>query len=344
MRAVPDRLPPELAEALERVRPRLGRLGSPVLFFTTIGSTNDVAAALAAGGGGEGAVVIAGAQTAGRGRRGRRWFSPPASGLYVSVLLAPPRARVSPERATALLTLAAGVALAEGIETATGLPPAIKWPNDLLVGRRKVAGILAEGISVTPERIGAKGSAAGERALADAPARPDGSHVEGTPERVGAKGSASGSLELLRAADAASNGGGGGVPAAHGNDGAPRDVVSVVLGYGINVGPMAYPPELGDRATSLEMELGRMIDPALLCAETLAAMAGRYDDLLEGRFDAILDAWRARAPGARGARVTWDAPTGTLTGITAGIDDRGALLVRVGDRVERVVAGEVIWL
>ena len=81
-----------------------------------------------------------------------------------------------------------------------------------------------------------------------------------------------------------------------------------------------------------------------MCVETLASLARRYADLLDGRFDAILDAWRARAPGSRGARVTWQAPDGPRTGVTAGIDDRGALLVRVGDRVERIVAGELEWL
>lgn len=275
MCAGPDELPPDFAEALDRVAPRLGGLASAVLYFSTTGSTNDVAAALAAAGGREGAIVIAGAQTAGRGRRGRQWFSPPGSGLYVSVVLPLSRASRSPARATALLTLAAGVALAEGIETATGLGPLIKWPNDLLVGRRKVGGILAEG-----------------------------------------------------AIDALGD----------------REGMTIILGYGINVRRTTYPPELGDRATSLEVELGRPIDPALLCAATLAAIAGRYDDLIEERFDAILDAWRARASGARGARVAWDTPTGTQMGITAGIDESGALLVRVGDRVERVVAGEVIWV
>ncbi len=98
-------------------------------------------------------MVIAETQTAGRGRRGRRWFSPPGSGLYVSLVLAPARARLAPERATALVTLAAGVALAEAIETATGLRPDIKWPNDLLVGPRKVAGILAEGVAGSSRTI-----------------------------------------------------------------------------------------------------------------------------------------------------------------------------------------------
>src|SRR5690348_5353678 len=138
----PEPLSADLAEALARVN--LRRLGSTVLFFSTIGSTNDLAASLAASGDYEGAVVIADAQTAGRGRRGRIWFSPPGAGLYVSVLLSPARAVRAPERAAALLTLTAGLALAEAVECATGLGPAIKWPNDLLVGRRKLAGILAE--------------------------------------------------------------------------------------------------------------------------------------------------------------------------------------------------------
>jgi BirA family biotin operon repressor/biotin-[acetyl-CoA-carboxylase] ligase len=260
-------LPPELDEALERAHGRLGSLAQRVVYFTTIGSTNDVAASLAAEPGSFGTVVIADAQTAGRGRRGRTWFSPSGSGLYVSVILSPSRAVSDPERATTLLTLAAGVALAEGVERATGLSPAIKWPNDLLVTRRKLAGILAE-------------------AFGDA----------------------------------------------------------VVLGYGINVGPMAYPPELRDRATSLETELGRPIDRAVVAVETLVALASRYDDLISGRFDAILDAWRRRSPTHRGARVAWDTPAGPQSGITDGIDALGALLVRVSDRVERIVAGEVRWI
>jgi BirA family biotin operon repressor/biotin-[acetyl-CoA-carboxylase] ligase len=106
---------------------------------------------------------------------------------------------------------------------------------------------------------------------------------------------------------------------------------------------MAYPPELRDRATSLESELGRTVDRALLLAESLAALARRYDDLLNARFDAILDAWRARAPASVGARVTWVSATGPASGVTAGIDEDGALRVQVGGRIERIVAGEVTW-
>ena len=278
-------LPPELADAIERARPRLGRLGAPLLFFPTIGSTNDVALTRSAsahsaglssldgpgeradvGARSEGLVVVADQQTAGRGRRGHTWFSPPGSGLYVSVVLAPATARVDPARATMLLTLAAGVALAEGIEAATGLRVDLKWPNDLQVSRRKVAGILAE--------------AAG----------------------------------------------------------------TVVVGYGINVAATAFPPELRDRATSLESELGRVVARHHVLVETLGALSSRYEDLLAGRFDAILDAWRVRAPDASGARVRWMTAAGERSGVTAGIDDRGALLVHDGERVERIVSGEITWL
>jgi BirA family transcriptional regulator, biotin operon repressor / biotin---[acetyl-CoA-carboxylase] ligase len=258
-------LPTDFGDAIADVGARLSPLGRRFEFFASIGSTNDIAAQRAASGDHEGAVFVADAQTTGRGRRGRTWFSPPGAGLYVSTILRPSRSR-DRDRAVLLTTIAAGVALVEGVRQATGLAPSLKWPNDLYVGRRKLAGILAEGIGD-----------------------------------------------------------------------------SVVLGYGINVGTASFPPDLGDRATSLETELGRSVDRARVFAETLAALAARYDDLLAGRFDAILDAWRALAPSARGARVSWTTPAGERNGVTAGIDDRGALLVRCDDRINRIVAGELVW-
>jgi BirA family biotin operon repressor/biotin-[acetyl-CoA-carboxylase] ligase len=131
-------LPPEIADALARASDRLGRFAQRVLWYPELTSTNDVAASLADRGAPEGTIVAADAQTAGRGRQGRVWVSPPGAGLYVSVVLRPRR------DAAALLTLAAGVALSEGIEAATGLPTDVKWPNDVYVALRKLAGILAE--------------------------------------------------------------------------------------------------------------------------------------------------------------------------------------------------------
>jgi len=277
---VSDPLPTELRHAIEARRDRLGPLASRIVYFETTGSTNDVAASLASADrleasptDVEGLVVIADAQTAGRGRRGRTWFSPPGAGLYVSVVLRPGRARESVERAIALLTISAGVALAEAVERVTGLSPAIKWPNDLLVERRKLAGILAEGVA--------------------------------SP--------GSGALH------------------------------AVVLGFGLNVMSAAYPPELSTIVTSLDSELGRGVDRAEVCAEALASLAERYRDLLDARYDAILDAWRARAFGSRGAKVEWDTPAGVRTGVTEGVDAMGALLVRTGEGLERIVAGEVRW-
>lgn len=272
----PDPLPPDLAVALAAHRARLAPLAGLVYCYRTIGSTNDVAAALAADGHRDGAIVVAEQQTAGRGRRGRVWFSPPGSGLYVSTLLDPSRAAADVSRAVAVLTLSAGVALVEGIEAATSLRPELKWPNDLAIQRRKLAGILAESVVPAPAAVGGRPS-------------------------------------------------------------------PVVLGYGINVSTLAFPPELASRATSLETELGRHVDRAAVLVETLAALARRYADLMAGRYDAILDAWRANAPAASGAPVSWETHAGRQHGTTAGIDEDGALLVRVGNAIERVVGGELTW-
>jgi len=115
-------------------------LGKPLHFFVTIDSTNTYAARLAREGVSEGAVVIADSQSGGKGRLGRSWISPPGVNLYLSAILRPPvSAAVVPQ-----LNLIAAVAVADTIVQATSLTPAIKWPNDVLVGGKKVCGILAE--------------------------------------------------------------------------------------------------------------------------------------------------------------------------------------------------------
>ena len=131
-------LPDDLAAALTMAGDRAGIFARRVLWYPEVGSTNDVAATLANGGEPEGTVVIADAQSAGRGRHGRTWASPSGAGLYMSIVMRPPAHAVS------LLTIAAGVALADGIHAATGLQPQLKWPNDVYFGGRKLAGILAE--------------------------------------------------------------------------------------------------------------------------------------------------------------------------------------------------------
>jgi BirA family biotin operon repressor/biotin-[acetyl-CoA-carboxylase] ligase len=123
--------------APETVVPRLrGRFGHPYVFVEVCPSTQRLLGVELS----EGAVAITEEQTEGRGRLGRRWLSPPGVSLLFSVLLVPPveTARL-PE-----LTVVAGNACADAIEHVTGLEPEIKLPNDVLIGGRKTAGILAE--------------------------------------------------------------------------------------------------------------------------------------------------------------------------------------------------------
>jgi len=142
-------LPAGFAEALASARPRFGPHVTTVDYAASVTSTMDWAAAKAEAGGPHGLVVIAGHQTAGRGRRGHRWSSPSHAGLYLSVVARPPVAPATDGSPTlfGLLTLAAGVAVAEGIGQATGLEASLKWPNDLFYGH-KLAGVLAEGHAV----------------------------------------------------------------------------------------------------------------------------------------------------------------------------------------------------
>jgi BirA family biotin operon repressor/biotin-[acetyl-CoA-carboxylase] ligase len=135
----PSPIPDEFAEPLARAGDRLGVFShQQFLWYTTVPSTNDLAGALAERGAREGCAVIAEAQSAGRGRHGRTWSSPPGAGLYISTILRPPT------QALSLLTIAAGVAVAEAVQAATGLDPRLKWPNDVYVGEGKLAGVLAE--------------------------------------------------------------------------------------------------------------------------------------------------------------------------------------------------------
>lgn len=114
--------------------------GSPLLRYESVDSTNDIARDLAVGGASEGLCVIARAQTAGRGRQGRSWSSPPGEGLYLSIVLRPD---VEASK-SALITLGAAVAIAETLRLDFHTVGDIKWPNDVLVNGRKICGILVE--------------------------------------------------------------------------------------------------------------------------------------------------------------------------------------------------------
>jgi BirA family biotin operon repressor/biotin-[acetyl-CoA-carboxylase] ligase len=238
-----------------------------VRWHASVPSTMDIAAALATQGAAHGVVVAADQQTAGRGRRGSTWVSPPGAGLYFSVVARLRAFGATARPALSLLTLAAGVGVREGVANASGLQADLKWPNDLLVGKRKLAGILAEGIAI------------------------------GAPEQA------------------------------------------VIVGVGVNVQPAAYPPDVAARATSIEGELGKAVDRDAVLAAILDALSARLAALEQNAGD-ILQAWRAASPSAVGTRVEWDGHRG----VTAGIDDTGALLVKTASGVERIIAGELHWM
>ena len=243
-------------------------IGHDVRWHASVPSTMDIAAALATQGAAHGVVVAAEQQTAGRGRRGSTWVSPPGAGLYFSIVMRPAFAKATARTPTlSLLTLACGVGVREGIAAASGLQAQLKWPNDLLVGKCKLAGILAEGLAI------------------------------GTPEQA------------------------------------------VIVGVGVNVQPASYPPDVAARATSIEGELGRAVDRDAVLAAVLDALTARLAALDQNAGD-ILQAWRAASPSAVGTRVEWDGHRG----VTAGIDDTGALLVKTASGVERIIAGELHWM
>jgi len=145
LEGIPDLLlPQEVREGLQTSRIGQGE----IRYRRRMESTNLEAKALAAAGAAEGTLVIAEEQTAGKGRRGRHWFSPPGAGIYLSLILRPD---IQPQEAPrfALLTAAA---VAAAIREVTRLEATIKWPNDLLAGGRKLGGILTE-IGMDMDRV-----------------------------------------------------------------------------------------------------------------------------------------------------------------------------------------------
>ena len=139
----PDRLMADDLEARLESFEVVGRtrvIGSEILVFEETASTNDVCEQLARSGGRDGLVVFAESQTHGRGRHGRVWASPRGKGLWFSVLLRPQLSTPAAQR----ITVAASVAVARVARETSGLDARIKWPNDVTVQGKKLAGVLTE--------------------------------------------------------------------------------------------------------------------------------------------------------------------------------------------------------
>jgi BirA family biotin operon repressor/biotin-[acetyl-CoA-carboxylase] ligase len=138
LEAIPDLL---LADEIEHAVSGL-KLGTPLSTYGRLGSTNEVAARLAEAGAFEGTLVTAEEQTRGRGRQGRSWHSPPGVGIWMSLVLRP---QCNAGQAAGI-PLAGALSVASALKTATGVEVGLKWPNDVYMNGRKVAGVLGESV------------------------------------------------------------------------------------------------------------------------------------------------------------------------------------------------------
>jgi len=232
-------------------------------FAPTTDSTNTDALEAARASGPHGSVYFADEQLAGRGRGDHAWLSAAGQGLYVSILLrsAIPAARLP------LLPLAAGLAAANAIRETTGLTVDLRWPNDLLIGSRKVGGILVE------------------------------SKIE------------------------------------------TNLVAYAVVGIGINVHQRGFPENLATPATSLDLESGKTVSRQTLLIELLAAIEQESLGLLDpAAIETVPRRVQQASTWVAGRRVQVHGPQ-ACTGVTAGLDENGFLLIRTATGLVTVSTG-----
>lgn len=257
---------PDTLTALE-VGPLLAtrELGRTLHHYDELDSTNVKAFELAHEGGFHGEVIVAEHQTAGKGRRGRSWVSPPGKSLAMSVIVRP---EIPPSRAPEL-TLVTAVALAETLKD-SGVDARIKWPNDVQIGGKKVAGILTE-LSADTERV----------------------HF-------------------------------------------------VILGIGVNLNVPAneFPSEISEIATSILASKKQPVHRALFVAALLGKLESWLDVWTEEGFGPIREAWK-KLSSTLGQEVVVRADGKELRGVAEDIDESGALLLRAGDKLERILSGDV---
>jgi len=231
-----------------------------LLLKESVASTNDEVRILAENGTREGLIILVEKQTAGRGRRGAAWFSPPGESLAFSVLLKPDE----PKALWPRLALATGLAVAEAIETVVPLA-GIKWPNDVWIHQKKIAGILVE---------------------------------------------------------------------------AGKDFV--VVGIGLNVNTLEFPPEVSDIATSLARETGQPVSRAEIFAAIIHQFNKRRHQIGTG-FEDMLSAVRLRCV-LTGNAISLLTPTGYREGICEGIAPGGELKLRTPNGLETLLQADEIRL
>lgn len=224
----------------------------------SVDSTNDEIRRLAEQGMPEGLIVITDQQTQGRGRRGSTWFSPPGESLAFSVLLRPD----APKALWPRLALATGLAVAEALEEYIPLV-GIKWPNDVWVRGKKIAGILVE---------------------------------------------------------------------------AGKDFV--VVGIGLNVNTLEFPPEVADTATSLALENGSTISRADVLTAVIRRLSLRRHQI-DTDFQEVIHSIRVRCV-LTGREVTLTAAAGPLSGTVETISPQGELLLRTSSGLQTLLQADEV--
>lgn len=254
----------------EEIMPQLRTavIGKRIISLKQTASTNLEAFRLAEEGAAEGTVVIADAQSGGKGRLGRIWSSPAGTNLYCSVILRP---QIRPHEAPQLTFLSA-VAVARAMEQTAGVKPEIKWPNDVLIGGKKAAGLLNEMSAET-----------------------DGINF-------------------------------------------------VILGIGVNLNMTAdqFPRDLRHPATSLFLETGVRVLRARYASCLLNELDRLYSDFHDHGFALVREEWQQRCNASGRRVIVSDGDKELVSGMFAGIDTDGALLVeQTGGTVERILSGDV---
>ncbi|MFQ6103206.1 MAG: biotin--[acetyl-CoA-carboxylase] ligase [Candidatus Glassbacteria bacterium] len=240
-----------------------------IVEFDQVTSTQDIARQLARSGEEEGTVVLARHQTSGRGRQGRAWYSPRDAGIWATCLLKPD---LGAEHLL-LLPILISVSIASTVEEATGRKTSIKWPNDVYMGTRKLAGVLCEAETISE-----------------------------------------------------------------------RGTSFVLAGFGVNlITPQGgFPEEIADLATSVESETGERVDADRLLRSILTALAERYEKLLRGERESIVNEALSRDM-LKGSFVKLRVGERIYEGRSEGIGRSGGLLLVDNEGKEsEFVSGEVI--
>lgn len=280
-----------------------GSAAAEIVRLDTVDSTQSVAGALAERGAADRTVVVADQQLAGRGRRGRAWHAPAGTSLLASILVRP---RL-PQALLPTFSPTTAVATAEALRRLAPVAARVKWPNDVLIGGKKIAGILLESRALSAASHPGSGvSEPGRSSL-----RPPSVHG-GLPDPA--------TIIQGDLTDPTTT-----IPA-----------TTIIIGIGVNLGQLDFPPELAGHATSVALETGSAPDRETMLAallEEFDAWRGR----LEGEgFGPVRERWRMLSD-TLGRHVTVDG----VTGLAVDLDVDGALLIDVGGTVRRVIAGEL---